>query len=118
MLSSDLVVKSFGDMKSEMLALFAEAEKLARSSEESLVRSEQLRIESVDRRSADPKAAEELWQKAEDERALSKEMMRQSVESQLKAKDIEHRLKIHDQIESVNRDADIAWQRASKAARL
>jgi chromosome segregation ATPase len=111
------VEKRFEEMEEDMLSHQTESERLKKEAAELLRRSDELRSRSVDLRSADPEAAEEMWQESEDLRGESREMMRLSVDSALKAGEIKHRLEIHDQIVAVVDRADEIWKGAVRAGR-
>lgn len=111
------VERSLEEMEEDMLKLQRESERQKKEAAELLRRSDELRSRSVDLRSADPEAAEVMWQESEELRAESREMVRLSVDSALKAGDIKHRLEIHDQIAAVVDRADEIWKRAVRAGR-
>lgn len=113
----DLVTRSIEDMRLEVRDLLAESEKLRNEYEESLKREEDLRRESVDTRAENSALAETLWLEAEQLRDDSQEMLRLSVEKRLRAAEVQHRIDIRAQIESMD-NYDEIWNKASKAGRL
>ena len=112
----DLVTRSVEDMQAEVEELLAEAERLAREHDLSLQKEMDLRALSVESRQTDAVEAERLWQEAEELHESAKEMLRLSMEKRLRAADLHHRIKIHDQIESMDRSDEI-WSEAAKARR-
>jgi hypothetical protein len=70
----------------------------------------------VETRAADAAEAERLWQEAEELRDNSKEMLRISMEDRLRAAEVQHRIDIHDLIESMD-NSDEVWQKAAGARR-
>ena len=65
---------------------------------------------------ADAALAEKLWQEAEELRDSAKEMLRLSMEKRLRAAEVQHRIDIHDQIESID-NSDEVWQKAAGTRR-
>ena len=62
------------------------------------------------------RTAESLWQEAERLREEFKEMMQLSMEKTLRAAEVQHRIDIHDLIESMD-NSDEIWSKAAKAGR-
>lgn len=112
----DLVTRSVEDMQAEVEELLAEAERLAREHDSSLQREMDLRALSVESRQTDAVEAERLWQEAEELHESAKEMLRLSMEKRLRAADVQHRINMHNHIESIDIYEDV-WQRASRAGR-
>ncbi len=112
----DLVARSVEDMQAEVAELLAEAERLGQEHETSMQKERDLRVLSIESRQVDSQKAEKLWQEAEDLRESAREMMRLSMEKRLRAADVQHRINVHNHIESIN-VYDDAWQKASRAGR-
>lgn len=112
----DLVERSIEDMQAEAKELLAEAERLKMEHEAMLQKEMLLRNQSVEARPIDPAEAERLWQEAEGLNDSAKESLRLSMEKRLRAADLQHRIKIHDQIQSMDRSDEI-WREASGAGR-
>jgi hypothetical protein len=112
----DLVERSIEDMQAEEKQLLAEAERLKEEHEAMLQKEMLLRNQSVEARPVDPTEAERLWQEAEELHDSAKESLRLSMEKRLRAADLQHRIDIHDQIQSMDRSDEI-WREASKAGR-
>lgn len=112
----DLVARSVEDMGQEVAELLAESKRLREEHEVTLQREGVLRRESVDCRPDDPELAEQLWQEAETLREEGREMMRLSMEKKIRAAEVQHRIEIHDQIESMD-NSDEVWQKAARAGR-
>jgi len=112
----DLVERSIEDMQAEASELLAEAERLKEEHEVALQKEMLLRNQSVEARPVDPAEAERLWQEAEELHDSAKESLRLSMEKRLRAADLQHRIDIHDQIQSMDR-SDEVWREASKAGR-
>jgi len=111
------VEKSFEEMEQDMKDLLAESERLKKEAADIMVKANSLRNESVDLRFQDPERAEGIWQESERLREESNELKRLSVDKNLKASDIKHRLDIHDQIVAVVDHADEIWKGAIRAKR-
>lgn len=111
------VEKSFEEMEQDMKDLLAESERLKKESVDLMMKADSLRNESVDLRFQDPEKAEGIWQESERLCEEGKEMRRLSVDKNLKASDIKHRLDIHDQIVAVVDHADEIWKGAIRAKR-
>ncbi|HQE97396.1 MAG TPA: hypothetical protein PKY20_04270 [Methanothrix sp.] len=112
----DLVERSIEDMQAEASELLSEAERLKEEHEAALQKVMLLRTGSVESRPIDSAEAERLWQEAEELNDSAKESLRLSMEKRLRAADLQHRIKIHDQIQSMDR-SDEVWREAAKAGR-
>ena len=117
-LNEDLVERSFEEMQENMENLLTDSKRLRRDAADLLIRSDEVRNKSIDIRNQDTDLAEDLWMESERLRDQSKEAMRLSVDNKVKAGDIKHRIKIHDQIENVIDEADEVWKGALRARRL
>ena len=113
---TDLVVRTVEDMQAEVEELLAEAERLNRDHEAALQKEMDLRTRSVESRPVDEALAERLWQEAEELHDSAREMMRLCTEKRLRAADIQHRIDVHNHIESLDIYEDV-WHRASRAGR-
>ena len=113
---TDLVARSKEDMTREVEELLAEAKRLKEEHEVALQKEMELRTTSVESRPTDAAQAEKLWQEAEELRDSSKEMLSISMEKRLRAAEVQHRIDIHDQIESID-NSDEVWQKAVGARR-
>jgi hypothetical protein len=113
---NDLVARSKVDMTREIEELLADAKRLKEEHDAALLREMELRAKSVETRAADAAEAEKLWQEAEELRDNSKEMLRISMEDRLRAAEVQHRIDIHDLIESMD-NSDEVWQKAAGARR-
>jgi hypothetical protein len=111
-----LVTKSLEDMRLEIESLHAEAARFRAEHDAAAQKIEELRRESVDKRQSDPDGAELIWLEAERLVDESKELMRKSVESTVRAGEIKHRLDIRAQIEAIG-GSDEIWKRAVRAGR-
>ena len=114
---TDLVARSKEEMTREVEELLAEAKRLKEEHEVALQKEMELRTTSVESRPTDAAQAEKLWQEAEELRDSSKEMLRLSMENRLRAAEVQHRIDIHDQIESID-NSDAVWQKAARAGRI
>jgi hypothetical protein len=112
----DLVERSIEDMAAEAKQLLAEADQLKDDHEAAMQKEMLLRTRSVEARPVNPAEAERLWQEAEELHESAKEMLRLSMEKRLRAADLQHRIEIHDQIQSMD-SSDEIWREAAKAAR-
>ena len=112
----DLVARSAEDMAHEVEELLKEAKRLREKCEASSQREMELRRLSVDMRPSDAERAEILWQEAERLREEFREMMQLSMEKTLRAAEVQHRIDIHDLIESMD-NSDEVWSKAAKAGR-
>ena len=112
----DLVARSKEDMACEVEELLKDAKRLREECEASTQKEVEMRRESVDTRPSDSELAESLWQEAERLREEAKEMMQLSMEKRLRAAEVQHRIDIHDQIESMD-NSDEIWSKAVKARR-
>ncbi len=112
----DLVARSAEDMALEVEELLADAKRLREGCEASSQKEVELRRESVDTRPSDAGQAEILWLEAERLREEAREMMRLSMEKTLRAAEVQHRIDIHDLIESMD-NSDEIWSKAAKARR-
>ncbi len=112
----DLVERSVEDMAAEVKELLAEAERLKTEHEKATEKEMLLRTRSVETRPADAATAERLWLEAEELREFAREYLRLSMEKRLRAADVQHRIDIHDQIESMG-NSDEVWRKAARAGR-
>ncbi len=112
----DLVERSIEDMSQEVKDLTAESNRLREEYEAALQKEGELRRESVETRPTNAELAEVLWQEAESLHDEGREMLRLSMEKKLRAGEIQHRIDIHSQIESLD-GYNEAWQKAVKAGR-
>jgi cell division septum initiation protein DivIVA len=112
----DLVARSFEDMAQEVRDLTAESERLREEYEAALQREGELRRESVEARPENVELAEALWQEAERLKEDGREMLRLSMEKKLRAAEVQHRIDVRLQIESLD-NYDGVWCKATKAAR-
>jgi hypothetical protein len=113
----DLVERSVEDMSLEVQDLLAESKRLHEEHEAALQKEEDLRRESVETRPKDAEMAEMLWQEAEKLREDGREMLRLSMEKKLRAAEVQHRIDVHDQIESLDKSYEDVWKKAVKAGR-
>jgi hypothetical protein len=113
---NDLVARSKEDMAAEVAELLAEAKRLKEEHDAALQSEKELRALSVETRPADAAQAERLWQEAEELRESAKEMLRISMEKRLRGAEVQHRIDIHDQIESID-NSDEVWRKAAGAGR-
>ncbi|MCX6674405.1 MAG: hypothetical protein NTY37_11585, partial [Methanothrix sp.] len=104
------------DMTREVEELQADAKRLKEEHDAALQSEKELRARSVETRPADAALAERLWQEAEELRDSAREMLRISMEKRLRAGDVQHRIDIHDQIESMD-NSDEVWRKAAGAGR-
>jgi hypothetical protein len=112
----DLVARSVEDMCREVDELRFESERLRADYELAMQKERELRQKSVEIRSYDAEKAETLWQEAETLKDDGQEMLRLSLEKKLRAAEVQHRIDIHEQIESIS-NYDEVWQEAAKAGR-
>jgi uncharacterized protein Yka (UPF0111/DUF47 family) len=112
----DLVERSVEEMASEVKQLLEEADRLREEHEAMLQDVMLLRNRSVEMRPSDASQAEKLWLEAEELQESAKENLRLSMEKRLRAADVQHRIDIHDQIESMDSSEDV-WKRAARAGR-
>lgn len=114
----DLVARSIEEMQQEVESLLKESDRMKAEQDAMLQRSDDLRRESVDARPNDPELSEMLWAEAERLREEGKEMLRLSVENRVRAGEVQHRIDIRAQIESLDRDIyDDLWKKAIKAGK-
>jgi hypothetical protein len=113
---NDLVARSKEDMSREVEALQAESRCLREEHDAALKKEAEMRRESVECRPSNPKLAEALWQEAERLKEESKELLGLSMEKTLRAADVQRRIDIHDEIESLD-NYDEVWRKAAKAGR-
>jgi len=113
----DLIERSVEDMSSEVKDLMAESKRLREEYEAAVQREEELRRESVETRPKDAETAEMLWQEAEKLHEDGREMLRLSMEKKLRAAEVQHRIDVHDQIESLDKSYEDIWKKAVKAGR-
>jgi len=109
---NDLVARSKEDMTHEVEQLLADARRLKEEHEAALQQEVELRTKSVETRQNDADLAEKLWLEAEELRDRYKEMLQRSVENRLRAAEVQHRIDIHDQIESMD-NSDEVWRKAA-----
>ncbi len=95
----DLVARSIEDMAQEVEELQALAREEREKSEALSQKEIELRRKSVETRSVNAELAESFWQEAENSAA-----------------EVQHRIDIHDQIESLD-DYDEVWRQAASARR-
>jgi hypothetical protein len=112
----DLVERSVEDMTAEVKELLAEAERLRDEHDRSIEKEMLLRTRSVETRPADAEQAERLWQEAEELHEAARENLRLSTEKKLRAADVQHRIDVHDLIESMD-NSDKVWSRATRTGR-
>ncbi len=112
----DLVERSVEDMVAEVKELLAEAERLRVEHEKATEKEMLLRTRSVETRPADAEQAERLWLEAEELRESARENLRLSMEKRLRAADVQHRIDVHDVIESMD-NSDNVWRKAAGARR-
>ena len=112
----DLVERSVEDMAAEVKELLAEAERLREEHDRALEKEMLLRTRSVEARPTDAEQAERLWQEAEELHEAAKENIRLSTEKRLRAADVQHRIDVHDLIESMD-NSDKIWSQAARAGR-
>lgn len=113
---NDLVARSKEDMAAEVKELLADANRLKEEHDAALQREMELRALSVESRPTDALLAERLWQEAEELRESAKEMLRICMEKRLRGAEVQHRIDIHDQIESID-SSDEVWRKAAGARR-
>ena len=113
---TDLVARSKEDMTHEVEELQADAKRLKEEHDAALQKEMELRAKSVETRTGDAALAEKLWQEAEELRDSAKEMLSISMEKRLRAAEVQHRIDIHDQIESID-NSDEVWRKAARAGR-
>jgi hypothetical protein len=112
----DLVARTLADMAQEVKDLTAESKRLHEEYEAALQREGELRRESVEARPEDAELAELLWQEAERLKEEDRELLRLSMEKKLRAAEVQHRIDVRAQIESLD-DYEGVWRKAAKAAR-
>ena len=112
----DLVAKSLEDMAQEAKELLAESVRLREEYEAALHREGEQRRESVEARPENVELAESLWQEAERLKDEVRELLRLSMERRLRAAEVQHRIDVRAQIESLD-DYDVVWRKATKAVR-
>jgi len=112
----DLVERSVEDMAAEVKELLNEAERLRVEHDKATEKEMLLRTRSVETRRADAEQAERLWLEAEELRDSSREALRRSMEDRLRAAEVQHRIDIHDLIESID-NSDEVWRKAAGARR-
>jgi len=112
----DLVERSTEDMSRAVEEFRTESKRLREEYDAALLKEEELRLESVETRPTNAELAETLWQEAERIREESREMLRLSMEMKLRAAEVQHRIDIHAQIESLD-NYDEVWRKAARAAK-
>jgi hypothetical protein len=113
---NDLVARSKEDMAREVEKLLADAKRLKEEHDAALQKEMELRAKSVETRPTDAAQAERLWQEAEEVRDAARENLRLSMENRLRAAEVQHRIDIHDLIESID-NGDEVWRKAAGAGR-
>ena len=103
-------------MAAEVKELLAEAGRLREEHDRAREKEMLLRARSVEMRPDDADQAERLWQEAEELHEAARENLRLSTEKRLRAADVQHRIDVHDLIESMD-NSDEVWSRAARAAR-
>ena len=111
LIDKDLITRNLNDMQQEVKDLCAESERLRAGHDSAFEKVAELRRESVEARPADPELAEMLWQEAENLQLEGGETLRLSVEKRLLAAEIQHRIDIRRQIESLD-DHEKIWKKA------
>jgi len=112
----DLVARSIEDMAKEVAELQAQAREEREKSEALNQKEIELRRKSVETRPVNAGLAESFWQEAESLKDESRELMRLSMEKTLRAAEVQRRIDIHDQIESLD-NYDEIWRGAAGARR-
>jgi 3-deoxy-D-arabino-heptulosonate 7-phosphate (DAHP) synthase len=112
----DLVARSRVDMTQEVKELLAESKRLQEEYEAALQREGEQRLASVEARPESLELAETLWQEAERLKEEGRELLRLSMEKKLRAAEVQHRIDVRAQIESLN-EYEGVWRKAAKAAR-
>ena len=112
----DLVARSIEDMAQEVAELQALAREEREKSEALNKKEIELRRKSVETRPVSDELAESFWQEAESLREESQELMRLFMEHKLRAAEVQRRIDIHDQIESLD-SYDEVWREAARARR-
>lgn len=113
---NDLVTRSIEDMAQEVAELLALSREQREKSEGLNQKEAELRRKSVEIRPLKAELAESFWQEAESHRDESRELMRLSMENRLHAAEVQRRIDIHDQIESLD-NYDEIWRQAARAKR-
>ena len=113
---NDLVARSKEDMAREVEKLLADAKRLKEEHDAALQKEMELRAKSVETRPTDAAQAEKLWQEAEELRDAARENLRLSMENRLRAAEVQHRIDIHDLIESMD-NSDEVWRKSAGAGR-
>jgi len=113
----DLVTRTLDDMRQEVENLIAEADQLRKECESTMEKEADLRRESIDTRLEDPALAETLWQEAEKLHEEGRDMLRQSVDRRLRASEVQHRIDIKAQIESLT-NYDELWKKSARAHKV
>ena len=112
----DLVTRELGDMQQEVKNLLAESEHLRKECETAIEKEAELRRESIDARPENPELAEMLWQEAENLHSDGRDRLRRSVEKRLCAAEVQHRIDIRTQIESLD-NYDEIWRKSMRTGR-
>ncbi len=112
----DLVARSIEDMAQEVAELQALAREEREKSEALNKKEIELRRKSVEIRPVNAELAESFWQEAESLRDESREMMRLSMEHKLRAAEVQRRIDIHDQVQSLD-NYDQVWKEAARSRR-
>ena len=112
----DLVARSIEDMAQEVEELQALAREEREKSEALSQKEIELRRKSVETRSVNAELAESFWQEAENIRDECRELMRLFMEHKLRAAEVQRRIDIHDQIDSLD-NYDEIWRQAASARR-
>lgn len=112
----DLVARSIEDMAQEVAELQSLAREEREKSEALNLKEIELRRKSVETRPVNAELAESFWQEAESLKDESREMMRLSMEKTLRAAEVQRRIDIHDEVESLD-NYDEIWREAAGARR-
>lgn len=112
----DVMARSCEDMAQEVKELLAESKRLREEHEAALRREGEQRLKSVEARPDNVELAESLWQEAERLKDEVRELLRLSMERKLRAAEVQHRIDVRAQIESLD-DYDVVWRKATKAVR-
>jgi len=116
LIDKDLITRNLNDMQQEVKDLCAESERLRAGHDSAFEKVKELRRESVEARPTDPELAEMIWQEAENLQLEGGETLRLSVEKRLLAAEIQHRIEIRRQIESLDNHEEI-WKKAVSTLR-
>jgi hypothetical protein len=112
----DLVARSVEDMGREVAELLVESKRLHEGHIAADQKEKELRLRSVEIRPINAEEAEAIWQEAERLKDEGREMLRLSLEKKLRAAEVQHRIEINDQIESIT-NYDEVWRNAVKSGK-